>query len=133
MRPPEGTELLLLLRIQLILDPNEECEVHLLHTLLEGRHLLELREHRRLVHVVGGEQLAERLGFRVEPPLEAARCPRSIPFPRATVSRMPPRSSSSRASKLGVCEAKSAASVSCAAWAIAAFMEVPRDAGGRPA
>ena len=54
MGRPEGTELLLLLRIELILDPNEEGEVHLLHLLLDGRHLAQLGEHRRLVHVVGG-------------------------------------------------------------------------------
>src|SRR5438552_1270336 len=70
MGRPEGTELLLLLRIELILDPNEQGEVHLLHLLLDGRHLAQLGEHRRLVHVVGGQELAERLGFRVEPPLK---------------------------------------------------------------
>src|SRR5207244_12058500 len=41
MGRPEGTELLLLLRIELILDPNEEGEVHLLHLLLDGRHLAQ--------------------------------------------------------------------------------------------
>src|SRR5881296_2080747 len=70
MGRPEGTELLLLLRIELILDPNEQGEVHLLHLLLDGRHLAQLGEHRRLVHVVGGQELAECLGFRVEPPLK---------------------------------------------------------------
>src|SRR6266404_1193325 len=67
MGRPEGTEILLLLRIELILDPNEEGEVHLLHLLLDGRHLAQLGEQRRLVHVVGGQELAERLGFRVAP------------------------------------------------------------------
>ena len=67
---PKGTELLLLLRVELILDPNEQGEVHLLHLLLDRRHLVELAEHGRPVHVIGGQQLAERLGFRVEPPLE---------------------------------------------------------------
>ncbi|TMB17466.1 MAG: hypothetical protein E6J59_16490 [Deltaproteobacteria bacterium] len=52
------------------MDPDEQGEVHFLHLLLDGRHLVELREHGRLVHVVGCQQLAERLGLGVEPPLE---------------------------------------------------------------
>src|SRR2546426_9304536 len=54
----------------------------------------------------------------------AALCPRSIPYVFASPSQIWPRSSASRESKLAACEGKSATSVSCAAWAIAAFMEV---------
>src|SRR5882672_9552364 len=70
VRGPERTELRLLLGIELILDPDQQGEVRLLHLLLDGRHLIELRQHRGLVDAVALEELAERLGFGVEPPLE---------------------------------------------------------------
>jgi len=48
MRRPEGAELRLLLRIELILDPNEEGEVHLLHALLDGKRIARVETTRDL-------------------------------------------------------------------------------------
>src|SRR5262249_6809446 len=66
----ERAQLRLLRGGQLALDLHEQAEFGLLHLCPEGSHLIQLREHGRLIEVVGGEEPVQRLGFGVEPPLE---------------------------------------------------------------